>query len=58
MNAHFKPIKLSSRLSAVRASPIIAITRLANEPRRQGRDVIGLSQGEPDFDTPVLRQPC
>lgn len=43
---------LSSRLSAVRPSPTIAITRLANELRRQGRDVIGLSQGEPDFDTP------
>ena len=53
MNTHFKPARLSSRLSAVRPSPTIAITRLANELRRQGRDVIGLSQGEPDFDTPV-----
>jgi aspartate aminotransferase len=53
MNTHFKPTRLSSRLSAVRPSPTIAITRLANELRRQGRDVIGLSQGEPDFDTPV-----
>lgn len=53
MNAHVKPTKLSSRLSAVRPSPTIAITRLANELRRQGRDVIGLSQGEPDFDTPA-----
>ncbi len=52
MNAHTKPIPLSSRLSAVRPSPTIAITRLANELRRQGRDVVGLSQGEPDFDTP------
>ena len=53
MNAHVKPTPLSSRLSAVRPSPTIAITRLANELRRQGRDVIGLSQGEPDFDTPA-----
>ena len=53
MNAHTRPTQLSSRLSAVRPSPTIAITRLANELRRQGRDVIGLSQGEPDFDTPV-----
>ena len=52
MNAHVKPTPLSSRLSAVRPSPTIAITRLANELRRAGRDVIGLSQGEPDFDTP------
>src|SRR5260370_7341529 len=53
MNPHFKPTRLSSRLSTVRPSPTIAITRLANELRRQGRDVIGLSQGEPDFDTPA-----
>jgi hypothetical protein len=46
MNTHFKPARLSSRLSAVRPSPTIAITRLANELRGQGRDVIGLSQGE------------
>ncbi len=43
---------LSTRLSVVQPSPTIAITRLAGELRRQGRDVIGLSQGEPDFDTP------
>jgi aspartate aminotransferase len=53
MNTHFKPTRPSSRLSTVRRSPTIAITRLANELRRQGRDVIGLSQSEPDFDTPV-----
>ena len=53
MNTHFKPTRLSSRLSGVRPSPTIAITRLASELRRQGRDVIGLSQGEPDFDTPA-----
>lgn len=44
---------LSQSLSAVRPSPTIAITRLANELRRAGRDIIGLSQGEPDFDTPI-----
>jgi aspartate aminotransferase len=43
---------LSARLSAVQPSATIAITRAANELRRQGRDIIGLSQGEPDFDTP------
>jgi aspartate aminotransferase len=53
MSAHVKSTKLSSRLSAVRPSPTIAITQVANELRRQGRDVIGLSQGEPDFDTPA-----
>lgn len=43
---------LSQGLSAVRPSATIAITRLASELRRAGKDIIGLSQGEPDFDTP------
>jgi aspartate aminotransferase len=43
---------LSSKLSAVQPSPTIAITRAAAELRRNGTDVISLSQGEPDFDTP------
>jgi aspartate aminotransferase len=44
--------RLSSRLQAVKPSPTIAMTRLAAELRRQGKEIIGLSQGEPDFDTP------
>lgn len=40
------------RMNAVQPSPTIAITRLSNELRRAGEDIIGLSQGEPDFDTP------
>ena len=32
--------------------PTIAVTTLAAELRAQGRDVIGLGAGEPDFDTP------
>lgn len=43
---------LSAKLKAVKPSPTIAITRTAAELRRQGKDIIGLSQGEPDFDTP------
>ena len=43
---------LSFKLKAVKPSPTIAITRTAAELRRQGKDIIGLSQGEPDFDTP------
>ncbi|MCZ3378424.1 pyridoxal phosphate-dependent aminotransferase [Rhizobium sp. AG207R] len=45
--------RLSQTLSVVGPSPTIAITRLANELRRAGKDIIGLSQGEPDFDTPL-----
>ncbi|GAA4334494.1 pyridoxal phosphate-dependent aminotransferase [Variovorax defluvii] len=29
------------------------MTHLANELRRQGKEIIGLTQGEPDFDTPA-----
>jgi aspartate aminotransferase len=43
---------LSDSLSRVKPSPSIAITTLAGELRAAGRDVIGLSAGEPDFDTP------
>ena len=44
---------LSKILDVVQPSPTLAITRMAGELRRQGKDVISLSQGEPDFDTPV-----
>jgi aspartate aminotransferase len=43
---------LSAKLNAVQMSPTIGITQLAADLRRQGHDVISLSQGEPDFDTP------
>jgi len=49
---HFNPDSLSLRLKTVKPSPTIAITRLAAELRRAGKDIIALSQGEPDFDTP------
>lgn len=43
---------LSKTLERVKPSPTIAITALAAEMKAAGRDVIGLSAGEPDFDTP------
>ena len=43
---------LSATLSRVKPSPTIAMTTRAAELARKGRDVIGLSAGEPDFDTP------
>lgn len=45
-------IKLSSRIQRVKPSPTLAVTALANQLRAEGRDVIGLAAGEPDFDTP------
>ena len=43
---------LSDTLSRVKPSPTIAVTNRAREMRAEGRDVIGLGAGEPDFDTP------
>jgi len=43
---------LANRLARVKPSPTMAITALATELAQQGRDIITLSQGEPDFDTP------
>ena len=43
---------LANRLARVKPSPTMAITALATELAQGGRDIITLSQGEPDFDTP------
>ncbi|WP_368345981.1 pyridoxal phosphate-dependent aminotransferase [Pelagovum sp. HNIBRBA483] len=43
---------LSATLSRVKPSPTIAMTTRAAELRAAGRDIIALSAGEPDFDTP------
>jgi aspartate aminotransferase len=43
---------LSDALSRVKPSATIVITQKARELKAQGRDVISLSVGEPDFDTP------
>jgi aspartate aminotransferase len=45
-------IKLSARVQSVKPSPTLAVTALANQLKAEGRDVIGLGAGEPDFDTP------
>ena len=45
-------IKLADRLSKVKPSPTLAITSLVSQLKAQGRDIIGLGAGEPDFDTP------
>jgi len=43
---------LSATLSRVKPSPTMAISARAAEMKSAGQDVIGLSAGEPDFDTP------
>jgi len=45
-------IQLSNRVNAVKPSPTLAITARAAQMRAEGKDIIGLGAGEPDFDTP------
>lgn len=43
---------LSARVASLRPSKTMALTDLARALREEGKDVIGLAAGEPDFDTP------
>jgi aspartate aminotransferase len=43
---------IAASLDRIKPSPTIAVTTRAQELKAQGRDVIGLGAGEPDFDTP------
>ena len=45
-------LSVSSRMARVKPSPTGAVLALAAELRAQGRDIISLGAGEPDFDTP------
>ncbi|WP_407276158.1 pyridoxal phosphate-dependent aminotransferase [Halothiobacillus sp. DCM-1] len=50
-------MNLSDRVRRVRPSPTLAVTAKAAELKAQGRDIISLGAGEPDFDTPThIRQ--
>ncbi|HWL61579.1 MAG TPA: pyridoxal phosphate-dependent aminotransferase [Steroidobacteraceae bacterium] len=46
-------IPVSHRVQRVKPSPTLAMTARAAQLRREGKDVISLSVGEPDFDTPA-----
>src|SRR5690606_27935024 len=46
-------IAVSRRVQRVKPSPTLAMTARAAQLRREGKDVISLSVGEPDFDTPA-----
>lgn len=45
-------IQLSDRVQQVKPSPTLAITANVAKLRSEGKDIIGLGAGEPDFDTP------
>jgi aspartate aminotransferase len=44
--------KVSERLNRLSESATLAMARMSRELKDQGKDVIALSLGEPDFDTP------
>ncbi len=44
---------LAAALKRVKPSPTIAVSNLAMELKAQGRDIISLGAGEPDFPTPA-----
>src|SRR5688500_17050079 len=46
-------VSLSRRVQRVKPSPTLAVTARAAKLKAEGKDVIGLGAGEPDFDTPV-----
>ena len=43
---------LSNRVQAIKPSPTLAVTARAAQLKAEGKDIIGLGAGEPDFDTP------
>ncbi len=43
---------LADSLARVQSSPTMAITDMARELKEAGNDIVSLSAGEPDFDTP------
>jgi aspartate aminotransferase len=46
-------IRLSGRVQRIKPSPTLAVTARAARLKAEGKDIIGLGAGEPDFDTPI-----
>ena len=46
-------VQLSQRVQKIKPSPTLAVTARAARLKAEGKDIIGLGAGEPDFDTPV-----
>lgn len=47
-------IQLAKRVSELSESETLQMAKLSRELKAQGKDIIDLSLGEPDFDTPVF----
>lgn len=46
-------LTVSKRVQRVKPSPTVALTGRVAQLKAEGKDIIGLGAGEPDFDTPV-----
>ncbi len=46
-------LRLAKRVQRIKPSPTLAVTARAARLKAEGKDIIGLGAGEPDFDTPV-----
>ena len=46
-------MEIAKRVSFIKPSPTLVITKKAGELKKQGKNIISLSAGEPDFDTPI-----
>ena len=49
-------IQLSNRINHLAESQTIMMSRLSRELAAQGKDIISLSLGEPDFPSPCTHQ--
>ena len=47
------PVEIAARVSRVKPSPTVALTGRVARLKAEGKDIIGLGVGEPDFDTPA-----
>ena len=46
-------LPISRRVQRVKPSPTVALTGRVAQLKAEGKDIIGLGAGEPDFDTPA-----
>ena len=46
-------MKLSEKIESVEGSQTVAFTALIQQLRQEGREIIDLAVGEPEFDTPA-----
>ncbi|HIF39206.1 MAG TPA: aspartate transaminase, partial [Gemmatimonadetes bacterium] len=49
---NIRHMEFSSNIANLQPSATIAVSTLAKQLQSEGRDIIDLSAGEPDFDTP------